>query len=126
MASVSELKPREPVQIEAARLVALADEIGIESAGRAATASIEEIVDHLCRAEAAWQSCEFARVGESARALCGIAEELGMETLARIARETANVAGGRDPVALAALVARQSRVGEATLAAIWNLGSMRV
>ncbi len=125
MASVTVLSPGEAIHLEKDQIVRLADQIGVEGADHAAHASIEEIVERLCAAEAAWQSGEFTRLAEAARSLVGIADEIGMITLSGVARDVARAALGRDMVALAALVCRQSRVGEASLAAIWNLGSMR-
>lgn len=123
MANITELMPQEVVCLATDQVVRLADQIGVEGADRAANASVEEIVERLCAAEAAWQTGEFARLSEASRALVGIASEVGMKTLSRVAREVSVMAMGHDAVALAALVARQSRVGEASLAAIWNLGS---
>ena len=125
MASVTVLSPGAAVHLAKDQIVRLADQIGIEGADHAAHASIEELVERLCAAEAAWQSGEFARLAEAARSLVGISDEVGMVTLSCVARDVAKAALGRDMVALAALVFRQSRVGEASLAAIWNLGSMR-
>ena len=126
MASVTELTPGEIVCLATDQIARLADQIGVEGADHAANASVEEIVERLCAAEAAWQTGEFTRLDEASRALVGIANDVGMETLSRVARDVAGMAMGRDAVALAALVARQSRVGEASLAAIWNLGSQRL
>ncbi|MXQ09394.1 hypothetical protein GQ651_16225 [Alphaproteobacteria bacterium GH1-50] len=126
MDEVATLMPSEVVCLEMEQIVRLADQIGVLGADRAASASVEEIVERLCIAEAAWASGEFARLAEASKSLVGIAEDVGMRTLSDVAREVASAACGNDPVAVAALVARQSRVGEASLAAIWNLGSIRV
>jgi hypothetical protein len=126
MVDVSELLPGEVVHLEMDQIVQLADQIGLEGADHAANASVEEIIERLCAAEAAWQTGEFARLADASWALIGIASEMGMETLAHVARNVVAMSSGRDPVALAALVARQSRVGEASLAAIWNLGTQRL
>lgn len=126
MADVSELLPGEVVQLEMNQIVRLADQIGLEGADHAASASVEEIIERLCAAESAWQTGEFTRLAEVSRALVGIASEVGMETLALVARNVVAMSSGKDPAALAALVARQSRVGEASLAAIWNLGTQRL
>ena len=126
MVDVSELLPGEVVHLEMDQIVQLADQIGLEGADHAANASVEEIIERLCAAEAAWQTGEFARLADASWALIGIASEMGMETLAYVARNVVAMSSGRDPVALAALVARQSRVGEASLAAIWNLGTQRL
>ena len=126
MAKVTELMPGEVICLATDQIMRLADQIGVEGADRAANASVEEIVERLCAAEAAWQTGEFTRLAEASRALVGIASDVGMESLSQVARNVAVMARGRDAVALAALVARQSRVGEASLAAIWNLGSQRL
>ena len=126
MAEVTELMPGEVVCLATDQIVRLADQIGVEGADHAASASVEEIVERLCAAEAAWQTGEFGRLADASRALVGIASDVGMETLSQVARDVAGMASDRDPVALAALVARQSRVGEASLAAIWNLGTQRL
>ena len=62
MADVSELLPGEVVHLEMDQIVRLADQIGIEGADHAASASVEEIVERLCAAEAAWQTGEFGRL----------------------------------------------------------------
>ena len=126
MAKVTELMPGEVICLATDQIMRLADQIGVEGADRAANASVEEIVERLCAAEAAWQTGEFTPLAEASRALVGIASDVGMESLSQVARNVAVMARGRDAVALAALVARQSRVGEASLAAIWNLGSQRL
>ena len=86
MTSVTVLSPGEAVHLEKDQIVRLADQIGIEGADHAAHASIEEIVERLCAAEAAWQSGEFARLAEAARSLVGISDEVGMVTLSCVAR----------------------------------------
>ena len=62
MASVTELTPGEIVCLATDQIARLADQIGVEGADHAANASVEEIVERLCAAEAAWQTGEFTRL----------------------------------------------------------------
>ena len=80
----------------------------------------------LATAGAAWSSGEFTRLGKIARLLVGMSEQVGMMTLAKVASGVADAAGRGDDIALAAVVARLVRVGDASLSAIWDIGHLRI
>ncbi|MEM9247447.1 MAG: hypothetical protein AAGB05_01990 [Pseudomonadota bacterium] len=56
-----------------------------------------------------------------ARRLSAIAEQIGMETLSRVARDVGHCAARQDAAALGACLARLDRIGHRSLSAIWDL-----
>ena len=126
MDNVIRFRPVELIFMDAAHLTELARDKGALRAEYIANTALEEIAERLTMAEAAWVVGEFSRLQKIARSLVGMSEQMGMETLARIAAMAADAATGHDDVALAALVARLMRVGEGSLSAIWDIGHLRL
>ena len=54
------------------------------------------------------------------------AEGMGMTTFAKVAAQVSDLSKRNDPAALAASLARLVRVGEASLAAVWDLQDLRL
>ena len=52
----------------------------------------------------------------------GVAEQVGMMSLASVARDVSLLALGNDDAARAAVVKRLVRIGDASLAALWESG----
>jgi len=119
-------RPVEMIFVDPAPLKELARARGLPRAEFIASTAMEEIAERLSAAEAAWDAGEFARLGKTSRMLVGLAEELGMETLASVAGHISVETQSADATALAALVARLTRVGEASLSALWDLGHLRL
>ncbi len=126
MDNVIQFRPVELIFMDAVHLTELARDKGALRAEYIANTALEEIAERLTMAEAAWASGEFARLRKIARLLVGMSEQMGMETLAKIAAMVAEATTGLDDVALAALVARLVRVGEGSLSAIWDIGHLRL
>ena len=121
MHNVVPFRPVEMIFVDAGHLVDLARDRGVPRAEFIANTALEEIAERLATAEAAWMADEFARLAKIARSLVGMSDQLGMKTLGHVAGELAVVAAGRDHAALAALVARLTRVGEGSLLAFGNI-----
>ena len=126
MDNVIQFRPVELIFMDAAHLTELARERGTLQAEYIADTALEEIAERLTMAEAAWASGEFARLQKVARLLVGMSEQMGMETLAKVAAMVAEVAAGNDDIAIAALVRRLVHVGEGSLSAIWDIGHLRL
>jgi len=126
MDNVIQFRPVELIFMDASHLTELARDKGALRAEYIANTALEEIAERLTMAEAAWAAGEFLRLQKLARLLVGMSEQMGMETLTKIAAMVAEAASGLDDVALAALVARLIRVGEGSLSAIWDIGTLRL
>jgi hypothetical protein len=50
-----------------------------------------------------------------------LADKIGMVTLARVAQDVGLCAGRSDAAALAATLARLTRIGDRSLSAVWDL-----
>jgi hypothetical protein len=124
--SVAVLRPEERISLDAGPLLDLAHSMGPGRAEKMADNAIEEMVVRLASVEASWTAGEFQRLAKMARSLVGIADQLGMVTVAGVAREVCALADGHDDVALGAVVARLVRVGEASLASVWGMGHQRI
>ncbi len=126
MDNVVGFRPVELIFVDAGHLGEIARDRGRPRADYIAHNAIEEIAERLNAAEAAWVAGEFTRLGKLSRSLVGVSDQMGMETLSRVAAMVAENAQSRDDLALAALVARMVRVGEGSLSAIWDIGHLRL
>lgn len=126
MDNVIQFRPVELIFMDAAHLTELARDRGAIQAEYIADTALEEIAERLTTAEAAWASGEFSRLRKVARLLVGMSEQMGMETLAKVAAMVAEAAKGNDDVAVAALVRRMVNVGESSLSAIWDISHLRI
>ncbi|MEK6216970.1 MAG: hypothetical protein N2B03_07100 [Boseongicola sp.] len=126
MDNVIQFKPVELIFMDAAHLTELARDRGTLQAEYIADTALEEIAERLTMAQAAWAAGEFARLRKITRLLVGMSEQMGMETLAKVAGMVTDAAAGNDDVAIAALVRRLVQVGEGSLSAIWDIGHLRL
>ncbi len=80
--------------------------------------AVEEMVVCLAGIEAAWGSAEFLRLSATLVTIVALAERTGLKDVAFVAEQAREIVGGKDEVALAAVIARLVRVGEASLATL--------
>lgn len=110
----------EEIRFDTARISALFSDLGAEGARATIQRAADALTERLARLEATDENDMDAR-GRAARRLIGIAEGVGMTTLARAARGAADAAVRGDRTAEAATSARLLRVGDMSLAAIEEL-----
>lgn len=126
MGDVCRLEPLESVKLDSVQLVVLAEQLGPKMAEETADTALEAIVTRVCAIEAAWEAGEFSRMAKSARLLVGAAEQVGLTSLVKVARDVVVLARTNDDAALAAVVKRLVRTGDASLAALWDAGQSRL
>ena len=126
MDKVVACRPVELIFVDPTRLLQLARERGVPRAELIASLALEEIAERLSSAEAAWRAGEISRLAKVSRSLVGLSDEIGLSPMASVAGEVSSNAVARDPHALAALVARLVRVGEHSLAAVGEIGHLRL
>jgi hypothetical protein len=78
----------------------------------------EDFIVCLSAIEAAWSSGEFDRLSSQTEMMVALCESLGLTHSAAVARQLTGLIRAGDDVALAAVVARMVRVGEASLASV--------
>ncbi|KAA9007007.1 hypothetical protein [Histidinibacterium aquaticum] len=115
------LAPREPVQFDTRPLVRLFAERGETAAEEAVCTRLEEISLRLRRLERAFASHDLARIALSAERLGELAGAIGLTSVRAVARHVAEAARSGDGAALAATLARLTRVTDRSLAEIWDL-----
>lgn len=109
------------IVIDALPLRLLVQDVGALAAEADADTALEEIVGLLSAAESAWSCAEFGRLRKAAADLCPRSQQLGMQTLVNVSTAVVSLSDGRDPTALAAVVARLQRVGAASLRSLVGL-----
>ena len=80
--------------------------------------AVEDMVVCLAGIEAAWASSEFKRLATTLKTIIDLSERTGLKDVAFVATEAAALVDQKDEVALAAVIARLVRVGEASLATL--------
>jgi len=115
------LRPEEAISLDHARLEELSARLGTKGAEAVVARAMEELAGRLARVDKLYRRGEREEMARAARAMIGIADQIGMASLAQVAGEVTRMADGRDDTALAALVARLVRIGEGSLMAVWDL-----
>lgn len=124
--NIAFLAPDETVRLDADRIIHLYQRLGEHGATQCMMRAIEELtvrLDELGPLAETGRHREFAR---KARGLVGIADEIGMTQLARVAADVAATALSGDTAAFGATQTRLSRIADRSLAAVWDMQDMSV
>ena len=124
--NIVDLKTTEAVKLDSARLANLFIEMGEAGAQNVVCRAMEELAIRLAVVDHAYQSGETAVLAKSAKALIGIAEQIGMVGLADAARNLCFCAQGVDENATAATLARLLRIGDCSLTEVWDIQDLSV
>lgn len=119
--SIAVLRHEEAVRLDSARLRALCEELGERAAGDVIERAVQEMALRMGAMERDWQRREVEGFARNARSLARLARQVGMTTFARVAGDVAGCVAAGDMTAAAATWARLCRIGDRSLAAIWDL-----
>ncbi|MDF1856352.1 MAG: hypothetical protein P1U48_13020 [Pseudooceanicola sp.] len=122
---VAILTSDERVRLDRDRLAELTSQLGEQEAENIICRAMEELAVRLSFTERQFRQGKYAEIRKSARALVAIADQIGMYALARVAGDVIACVDRGDEVALTAVLARLMRIGEQSLAAIWDRHDMR-
>lgn len=126
MAQVLELQPRERVEIDGRLLDSLCRRLGVRWAESFVIEKVEEISDRL--AEIDWQHRQGLapdiRIG--ALRIARLSAEVGLVSLAQVARDLAHAAARGDLPAYRAVWERLVRIGDRSLAQVWDEPGLRL
>ena len=126
MNGIAQLHCREAARLDRDRLEHLVRELGEPGAERVVGRAMEELAVRLQKIGTDYGRNNIRAVEKSAHSLIAIADQIGMSTLARVARDVVETAGRSDATAMAATVGRLQRVGEASLMSIWDIQDMTI
>lgn len=121
MADITVLAHDEAVQLDADQLGLLYGQLGEDQADTVICRALEELANRLSTIERAYYQDDRPALAKAARGLIGVADQVGMPGLATIASSVGGLAHGQDDPALAAALARLVRLGDRSLAAIWEV-----
>lgn len=126
MQQIAVLVIEEKVRLESDRLAELYVQLGEAGAQDVVCRAMEELAIRLARIDEAYRAYRLAALRKGAKSLIGIAEQVGMQRLADVARDVCLCADDMDPVALGATVSRLQRIGDRSLTAVWDLQDLSV
>jgi phosphoenolpyruvate-protein kinase (PTS system EI component) len=114
------LRPSERVVVDSSLIAGLTRRMGARGAEGFVTERVEEISDRL--ADIDWQirHAQMVEVPAAARRVARLSGEIGLTSLARAAHDLADVARTGDPPAWAAVWDRVVRIGDRSLALVWD------
>lgn len=114
------------MRVEPDRLDGLCRQLGEDGAEDVICRAIEDLARRLSLCERQWRLDDRGGLRKTARSMIAIADQVGMATLARVARDVTDTADSGDPPALAATLFRLIRIGEKSLTAIWDSQDLSV
>lgn len=120
LGQVALLRQSEQVRLDPDRLDQIFVRLGRHAAEDVVCRALRELSRRLAETGRLHRLDEMRPMRKCARSLGAIADQLGMPLLARVAGDVCACSEGGDPVALAATLARLSRVGDLSLAQLWQ------
>ncbi len=119
------LCPREAISIETQSILpADIDTFGMPALF--AEDAVEDMVVCLAAIEAAWAAGEFQRLAGTLVKISELADRTGLTGVGDVAVQASELVNGKDDIALAAVIARLVRVGEASLATLLEIGYRQI
>lgn len=121
---IAVLRQDEVVRLDPERVMALYGELGERAAEEVIERAMQEMALRLGAMERDWRRRDLAGLGRNARSIARLAHQVGMATMARVAADVAGAAAAMDVTACSATFARLRRIGDRSLAALWDLRDM--
>ena len=120
------LQQSETVRLDPDRLEELYHQLGEAGAENVVCRALEELAVRLSYTERCYREFQLDDMRKSARSLVAIAEQIGMQTLARVALDVTRCIDDQDRIALAATLSRLLRIGERSLHEIWDFQDLTI
>ncbi|WP_324753718.1 hypothetical protein [Roseovarius sp. Pro17] len=120
------LKQKEVVRLNPDRLEELYAQLGEAGAEDVVCRALEELAVRLSHTERCHREGRLADMRKSARSLVAIADQIGMQALARVAGDVAISADNNDVVAIAATLSRLLRIGDSSLSEVWEMQDLSI
>ncbi|CUH86975.1 hypothetical protein PH5382_00894 [Phaeobacter sp. CECT 5382] len=126
VANILTVMRTENVRMDPDKLSELYAQLGEAGAEDVVCRAIEELAVRLTHCERLWRQDNMPDLRKNARSLIAISDQIGMSTMAQIARDVTVSIDSEDPPAVAAILFRLLRVGERSLTAVWDQQDLSV
>lgn len=120
MTFVCEFRPSERIIIDADRLEELFRDLGDRSAEAKVMETVVIISDLLVEVEAGVRAGDLSAIAPRAKKVSRLSAEIGMTSLARVARDLAIATSRGDAIAYRAVWERLVRIGDRSLSLVWE------
>lgn len=118
--------PSEHVRLDAERLEVLYNKLGEDGADDVLCRAMEEMAIRIKQSEKLYRAGSVKELRKTVHSLVAIADQIGMQTLARVSGDVVNCIDSGDWVALGATFSRLVRSSDQSLTAIWDLQDVTV
>jgi len=126
VATLAVLRHEEGVRLDPDRLVALYSDLGETAAEQVMCRAMEELAQRLTEIQRFVDEGNVTAMTRCARLLIKAADQVGMLTFARVARDVLRTTEAADRTAQAATLARLVRIGDRSVNAVWDLRDLTV
>jgi len=123
---IQTLRPCERIKLDRNRLAEIVARLGPHGADELISRTMEELAVLLAKVHKSLRRDDPSSAGRSARKIAEVAAHVGMPLLSKVASDVVVLAGINDGAALAATVARLSRIGEDSLMKVWDLQDLKM
>lgn len=120
LAQIAQFNQSESILIDARRVAALFSRMGRRRAEAYVSVKVEKMTDLLARIEEQYHNDRHDVIASDSREISRLAADIGLTSLARVARDLGIVARRRDMAALGAIWARLVRIGDRSLEQVWE------
>jgi hypothetical protein len=115
------LSQDERVRLDQDRLGELYAQLGEAGAEDVVCRAMEELAARLAQTARMFRQGNMTDLRKNVRSTAAIADQIGMQMLARVGRDVITCIDAGNGNALAATLARMLRIGERSLTAVWDL-----
>ena len=121
MTLVFEFRPSERIVIDTARLEELFRRLGDHGAETHVIEAVEAISDLLAEVDGFVRHDALSEIAPRAQQVSRLSADIGLTSLARVARDMSIAANRKDVVAFRAVWERLIRIGDRSLSQVWEL-----
>jgi hypothetical protein len=119
--SVIDLRHRERIVIDTARLDELFKELGQRGAETYVMDRVEDISERLADIDWQYRQGALSAIAREAPAVAELSADIGLTSLARVVHDLGASAGSGDMIAFRAVWQRLVRIGDRSLAQVWEV-----
>ncbi len=120
------IMPNERVRLDAERLELLYSKLGEEGADDVLCRAMEEMAIRVKQSEKLYRAGSAKDLRKTVHSLIAIADQIGLQTLSRVAVDVVDCIDSGDWVALGATFSRLVRSSDQSLTAIWDLQDVTI
>lgn len=120
------MRPTEQVSVDQERLGTLYAQLGEAGAEDVVCRAMEELALRMSHCDRLFRESNWDELRKNSRSLIAIADQVGLQKLAVVARDVMCAIDQHDEVAVAATLTRLIRIGERSLTAIWDTQDMSI